>query len=373
MSESTALTADQALALASTERGGEALVADLLAARNAAALAALADRASGVTRKAARRALNVLRSRGVAIPEAARVARVGGTEEEELEAFLLPPDTTGMQVVTVAARSGSGRVRAAVVYLDPALGLARVDNLPLTQSRLRDHLAGLAPGSGLTAVRVPVPFARDRIRVAREAGRARGLAEPLGVTTALPLLEPPPAEPPPHPFDEEGLVLDAEDARELATRSGALHQLPEFRAWLPSASAVQELLVAAGNGLAGGEADEARVSAALTSEVLAATDRYFGEELRAELVRRMKDAALAVLAREGEARALEVAATIDVISRCGLVTDPPRDVPFLRGFFEKALAVMAGSSGGRLRIPVPRVAPTAAGEPAAADAPAATP
>ena len=48
----------------------------------------------------------------------------------------------------------------------------------------------------------------------------------------------------------------------------------------------------------------------------------------------------------------------------GLVTNPPRDVPFLRAFFDKAVAMMLAQGGGKLRIPVP----TAGLNPAAPDA-----
>jgi hypothetical protein len=90
----------------------------------------------------------------------------------------------------------------------------------------------------------------------------------------------------------------------------------------------------------------------LQEEVLAATDRYFTPELREELVRSMKDAALSVLTRLGEATALEVVATMKTIENAGLITDPPQEIGFLRGFFDKALSLLLAQNGGRLRIPV---------------------
>jgi hypothetical protein len=173
------------------------------------------------------------------------------------------------------------------------------------------------------------------------------------MTTAHSLLEPLPAEPPPHPFDEEGLELADEDAIETAKTSGQLHNVPEFRSWLPSNAAMQEILLNVGQKLTPGETPEPGVvTEHLQAEVLSATDRYFTPEVRDELVRRMKDSALSVLAREGEQKALEVAAAIQTIAKCGLVTNPPRDVPFLRTFFDKAVALMIAQGSGRLRIPV---------------------
>jgi hypothetical protein len=66
----------------------------------------------------------------------------------------------------------------------------------------------------------------------------------------------------------------------------------------------------------------------------------------------MKDSALSVLGRDGKEKALEVVAAIGAIERSGLITDPPREVPFLRAFFDKALAVLAAQGGGQLRVPV---------------------
>ena len=98
----------------------------------------------------------------------------------------------------------------------------------------------------------------------------------------------------------------------------------------------------------------------LEAEIASATDRYFSPERRTELTLAMKDSALSVLSREGEQRALEVAAVMKVVQSCGLITDPPHEVPFLRGFFEKAVSLLLAQGGGSLRIPVPRAAAPAA-------------
>jgi hypothetical protein len=161
----------------------------------------------------------------------------------------------------------------------------------------------------------------------------------------------------PHPLDAEGLELGDDDEKELAKKSAALHNVPEFGGWLPTRTAVDELLSKLGETLTPGvEADPKVVQERLTEEVGAATDRYFTPERRADLVALMKDSALSILAREGESRALEVIATVRTVERCGLITDPPREVPFLRGFFDKAVAVLAAQGGGQLRIPVKRQA-----------------
>ncbi|MBE7479378.1 MAG: hypothetical protein HS104_05250 [Polyangiaceae bacterium] len=66
----------------------------------------------------------------------------------------------------------------------------------------------------------------------------------------------------------------------------------------------------------------------------------------------MKDSALSILAREGEQKALEVAATISCIESRGILSDAPHEVGFLKGFFEKAVSLLLAQGGGSLRIPV---------------------
>ena len=82
------------------------------------------------------------------------------------------------------------------------------------------------------------------------------------------------------------------------------------------------------------------------------------------LALRMKDSALSVIARLGELAGLQVAAVIHVIQGAGLITNPPSDVKFLTGYFDKALALLAAQQGGQLRIPIPRA--VSAAQPAAA-------
>lgn len=349
---------------------GDSLVQAWVAAGNAGAVAEVAERGDGAARKSARRALNVLRSRGIAIPERKRVAVLAsGEATETVEAWMMAPDSGGMQLFAVTSRGSSGRYRASFVYLHGSLGVARVDNTTMSQSQLKEYFAKVLPGAGYGATPVPVEWARYRIADARRIQAERKLAEPLGFTTAAPLLGPVPSGSVSHPFDDEGLELSDEDAAELAKSSGALHNTPEFRGWLPTNTAMQELLVNVGSKLTPGETPDPQVvTDHLQSEVSAATDRFFSPEVREELIRRMKDSALSALARDGEQRALEIAGAMKTIQKCGLVTDPPRDVPFLKAFFDKAVALMLAQSGGRLRIPVPAALATDQPADAGADA-----
>jgi hypothetical protein len=346
---------DAALAAATKAGdGAEALVEAWVKAGNAGAVNEVAERGSGKARKAARRGLNVLKARGVSIPDRTRVASLGGSKEQIIEeGWLVAPDTQGTSVVAVATRTTTSRARVVFAFLNPSVGVYRVSNAELSQSQLKEALAQSAPGGAYRPVSVPVAWARKRIADARNLQKEKQIPEPLGLTSAEPLLSPVPTEAVPHPLDATGAAVAGEGDKELAANSGALHNLPEFAAWLPTREAVDELLAKVGETLEPGkEADAKVVQERLGEEVGAATDRYFTPERRADLAGLMKDSALSVLARDGEGPARDVLAAIGAIERCGLITDPPREVPFLRAFFDKAIAVLAAQGGGQLRIPV---------------------
>ena len=349
-------TADSAL-LALEQAGDSApdLVGEWVKRGNAAAVATAADRSSGIVRKTARRGINVLKSRGVAIPERRRVARVGGAEAAIVqEAWLLAPDANGSVVLVLAERSRTSRYLSTTVVLNDSFGLQRVETGECSQSQLRDAMARLHPGADYKPIQVPPEWVRWRIAAARRLGEQRSVPEPLGLSSAAKLLEPVPEQAPPHPLEEEGLVLSDEDAKELAKTSGRLHALPEFRGWFPPKEAVDEMMLRVGETVKPGtEPDQADLQQAIDQETCAATDRYFSPQRREQLAQLMHDSALSVLQRAGEQPALDVVATIKAIESAGLITDPPHEVPFLRAFFDKAIAVMIAQGGGQLRIPIP--------------------
>ncbi len=348
-------SADTALA-ALTQAGATAtaLVQEWIRRGNAAAVAVAAEKSAGPTRKAARRGLNVLKSRGVAIPQRQHIAKVGGEATEVTqEAWLMAPDTTGSLLVVIASRAPTRRYLSTSVVLHDMLGLQRIETAELSQSQLKESMARVLPGAEYKPVSVPVEWARWRIAEARKRNRERGIPLPLGLDSASRLLEPAPTKAPPHPLDEEGLVLSEADAQEMSKTSGRLHALPEFRAWFPSRSAVEEMMLKVGETLTPGqEPDQADLQQTLEQEIRAATDRYFSPQRREQLAGWMQDSALSVLQRAGEQPALEVVAAIKAIRAAGLITNPPHEIPFLRAFFDKAVGLMVAQGGGQLRIPI---------------------
>jgi hypothetical protein len=321
---------------------------------NAAAIQEVAERGSGPARKLARRALNVLKSRGVKAPAPQRKTNLVEIKLAEPIAWMLPPDGAGFLLLAVIRPASDGSCRASIVTLGET-GVFRIENTETTLAKLEQSFAKALPGSGLSAVPVPVDWARHRIATARAAQRISGVPEPLGFINAVALLETALDTTPEHPFDAEGFEFSAEDATTLAVDSGALHYLPEFRTWLPSQVAVEQLLVAVGKQIPAGTSPETNeVSEYLKTAMLDATDSYFTASVRYAVAQRMRDSAISVMARDGESVALKLAATIQVVA--GEEPKNARDIPFLCAFFEKAVSVLMAQSGGKLNIPLSRPA-----------------
>ncbi|MGE5788171.1 MAG: hypothetical protein ACM3ZE_26485 [Myxococcales bacterium] len=363
--DSSLLSATAEEAVDALQRAGDRaahLIDAWKAQPNAAALAEAAERAPGNLRKLARRALSILKSRGVAIPAKVRVSSLQvAPVDTKVEAFVLPPDAAGGIVVVLASRTPTRRYRSAFVYLHDQMGIRRVEVGEQSQSQLREAMSRLVPGGAVKPVSVAVDWVRYRVAKARAQHQVHGIPQPLGLTTATSLLEPVPTDAPAHPLDAHRLEPTAEDIGAARTDSSGLHRLPEFRAWLPSKEAVDQLLAHVGEGIIPGEEPtQEQLSKLVEAATIAMTDRFFAPQVRESLVTTMKDAALSVLSREGRASAMQVVAAMQAISECGLITNPPHEVGFLRGFFEKAVAVLLAQGQGSLRIPVRRAAPPAA-------------
>ena len=346
-------SADEALAaLAQAQTQATALVEEWVRRGNAEAVQAVAEGGSGIHRKTARRGLSVLRSRGIRLPERKRVAQLGKKADETVEAWLLPPYPDGTVVIVIASHAPASRYHAGFFILDDTEGLKQVDYGELSQSQLKETF-----GRGLLPIQKPIPvsvaWARSRVIAARGHHDAKH-PEPLGMGRAAFLLGEQEGLVEEHPFDQEGLELADDDARERAKACESLHGLSEFAHWMAPEEAVDELLLELGQHLTSGtEPEEQQLRDWLEEEVNAATDRFFLPERRDDLLRAMRDGALGVLQREGEQRALDVVAVMSCIRNAGLITDPPHEVEFLRVFFHKALSLRQARDGGNLRIPVP--------------------
>lgn len=349
-------SADQALrTLEQAGANATRLVEEWVKAGNAAAVQVTAEHGTGAARKSARRGLNVLKSRGVALPPPApRVGRIGSDVVGPRQAWLLPPDPNGVVGIVLADPLPSGSYQACSVFFRENREILRVQSGQLSLSRLDKNMRESLGGSGYGPVPVPWAWAQWRLVERRAWHAERKVAEPLGWMGAEKLLEGHPTEAPPHPFEDERLKPPPEAVEELARNSASLHQWPEFRSWLPGERSLQEMLLHIGRkfGPTPPTAKE-EIDPIVREQVIAATDRYFTPERRAVLANRMLDSGLSVLHRLGEDAARHLQAVIQTIRGAGLITNPPSGVGFLCAFFDKAMAVLAAQQGGRLRVPIP--------------------
>ena len=347
-------------AITTAGEGAAALVDAWLAASNVEAIVEVveSDDVAGSARKAARRALNVLRSRGVAIPERRHVVKMDDRAEVSIEATMIPPDGSGTFSLSITSRDASGRYRIAEVIIREPLGILQAGSGWLSGSQLKEGRARAMEGLGVPPVVVPVEWARYRIAESRKLNAASRQVLPLGLEACRELIEAADAEVA-HPLAALDATLTAEQVTAAVTDSAQLHNEPEMRAWLPDRGALDEMLQKVGERLgADGVGDAAKVDEALREEIDAATDRFFSPEVRAIVARRLTDAALSVRSRKGEGGAVAVLSVARGIRDAGLITAPPREIPFLTGFFNKALSILAQQGGGQLRVPV--AAPVAA-------------
>ncbi|HEU4533711.1 MAG TPA: hypothetical protein VFS00_06320, partial [Polyangiaceae bacterium] len=182
------LSAGDGAALATVASLGADEQADLIDAwvsrGNAAAVAAVAreDEAPSPARKAARRALNVLKARGVTIPERPTQARpFAQAAGSTLEATFSPPDPTGTALVSFLTRTPGRDTRVVDVVIREGAGVAEVREGFTSGSRLREWAQENKRRVGFTSVPVPLEWARWRVAAAREQNAKSGLLLPLNV------------------------------------------------------------------------------------------------------------------------------------------------------------------------------------------------
>jgi hypothetical protein len=274
-----------------------------------------------------------------------------------------------MTFFSVTQRLAGGRYRVADIVLREPLGILHASSGRLPGKQIRRWKARVEARLGAAPVEVPLDWARYRVAEARKQNDKSGQVLPLGLDGCQGLFTPVPADPPQHPIADLEQGIDAAGIAQAVAGSAALHNEPELRGWLPDRPALDALLrqVGAKLGPSGGS-DQKVVDTTLAEELDAATDRFFTPELRAALADRMRDSALSVRRRAGDAAARQVLCVARAVREAGIITSPPHEIPFLVSFFRKAIAVLARQGDGRVQVPVPRPAPGEAGQPSASPA-----
>lgn len=324
---------------------------------NAAAVAAIAadEAAPGAARRAAKRGLAVLRSRGVTIPSAPKREARADAAGSSVEVTMRAPDGSGTRGFVFSQREPDGRFRIAEVIVQDGLGVVYAGAGWLSASGLKEAGKRVQQNRGAAPVAVPVPWARHEIAEAKKQNAASSQPLPLELARCKELVEPPPSEAPQHPLAELESTIDDAQATAMAATSMLLYQEPELGSWVAERRAVDDMLQQLGQRLgAEGANDPQKAGELLREEVLAAVDRFFASDARDRVVDRLRDVALSIRARKGDEAAKTVLGVAKAVKSAGLITQPPREIPFLVGLFDRAVSVLA--QNGQLRIPSPRTA-----------------
>jgi hypothetical protein len=290
---------------------GAALVELLLDRGDAGRLVALRERAPDkATRKAAGKALYSLKSRGVAIPDAAptRVATVGRFVEEPHSSHLIAPDSTGAMMILCGAVGLDGRAAGVFSGVEDGAGL-RLQNLTILHPMTgREHRRWLETFGGTqVATRIDAQDARSLLALAAaEHASAARLPASWGPAAALLGLPEEPVAPLEHPAwrfatqeEREGLgALEETAVRTMWTAARGF-------GWPPS-EAELETLFEKFSALAESTLliDRGQIRPQIERLIESASDRFFVPERRLRFARRFEAHALDAFSRGDRSLAL---------------------------------------------------------------------
>src|SRR5512137_2883649 len=283
--------------------------------------------------KEAKRALHVLRTRGVSVPEPQRAPAPlpSLAAEEVFPSYASTVDGQGERAIWIARNVPGRGVEVGQAVVSDVLGLLELQVGVLGRKEYRTFGKEIGErGQAMGVAELDPGHARAIVTEARRRNDGSGRPVPEGADAWLSRVGPgtpvpdPAATLPPLPGEEEGLALAA---------SGGLHALPMLRGWLADEGALRALAarldeLAAAAGSAGDAERASRVEGAIAEAVEAWLDAPCRQRLAARLFTvgvHMKSMGL-------EDRAAAAAAAARALS-AGV---PGRDVPFAREMVEKA-------------------------------------
>lgn len=321
-----------------SEAEGAALVALLVERGDAARLVRLGESPDKALAKRARKAVHLLRTRGVQPPKAApRQYRPEGpyapAEELSLASLI---DGHGERVVWLVRRGDDGFdiYEAQLSDTRGILGFT-VANAP--RREWRPHAARVLADQQLGVARISERHARQLIEEGYQRTLAAGRVPPEEFARArLGMGHFEPEER--HPALDAAPPYPVEEAR---GRLGELHALPEVRTWIPPEDALPALDLEVGN-IATSKliVDPAQRREQLAAAVLKVAEAALTPAYRALLGGRLRETAylLSQRGRLDEARLASTAAALTLDPAVGAA-----DNPFVRRLFEKVVRVPDGA------------------------------
>lgn len=324
---------EDALALAWPLAGAVARAA--VSAGRADLLAALAGHASREVAKEARRGLHVLRSRGLEVPEPARAApppAPAPAPEPPLAAYASAIDGHGERAIWLPRTVPGKGVEVGQAVISDERGLVDLQVVLLGRKEWRTAVREiLERGASMGVGEIDGDEARSLVASARARNEEAKVRVPEGADRWLAQLGP--AGPPPDPAARFP-ALPEEEEREALSASGALHDLPLLRGWLPEEEFLREVAR---------QLDEVAVSPLYLDQgqrqgqaarlVAQAAERYFSDPPRRTRLSRRLFAAAGHLESTGDGAGARAAAAA---ARALAADAPPLSIPFARRLVEKA-------------------------------------
>jgi hypothetical protein len=296
-------------------------------------LAALAGHASKEVSKEAKRALHLLRARGVAVPEPPRppAPAPAAPPEPPLPSYATVVDGHGERAVWLARSVPGKGIEIAQAVVSDTRGLLEAQVGMLGRKEWRAFAKGLLErGAAMGVAEIDRERAKGIVSAARALNDASGQRVPEGADLWLARVGP--GVPPPDPA--EGFPPLADDAeREALAASGALHDLPLLRGWLADEDTLRQLAAKLDEiSVSPLYIDDRQRAEQMARTLSDAVETYFDAPRRAALAGRLFAVAEHLRASGDEPHARSAAAAARAL-RAGT---PPAAVPFARLLVEKA-------------------------------------
>jgi len=311
-----------------------------------AALAALPDKALS---KEAKRWLHVLRTRGVAVPEAPRPAAPAPVQaaEEVFPCYASSIDGQGERAVWIARNVPGRGVEVGQAVISDVHGLQELQVGVLGRKEYRTFGKDIAErGQAMGVGEMDPAHARGLVADARRRNDASGKQVPEGADAWLTRVGP--GTPPPEPATALP-PLSAEDEKAALGASGDLHTLPMLRGWLADETHLRTLAATldrlqASKG-AGGEPQGVKD---VETAVAGTLEAWLDPACRERLSSRLFSVAIHFHGMGLPDRAAQAAAA----ARALAAGAPGADVPFARRMVEKAFPAGGAASPAPAAAPV---------------------
>jgi hypothetical protein len=310
---------------------GARLVELLRARGDAERLARLGDAADKALAKQARRALHLLRARGVkAPPPRKREFRPAGPHASAEELSLASTiDGRGERIVWLV-RSAPDGFDVFEAQLSDTRGLLGFTAAHAPRREWRQHAARVVGDERLAVGRISERHARALVEQGYQRTLAAGRVPPEEFARARLSLGhfEPEAE---HPSLALAPPLPLDEAR---GRLASLHELPELRTWIPPEELLPELDLAIGNIATSKLVIDPAQRREQLAEIDKLADRALDAPLRARYVERLRESAY-LLAVRGKLEAARLASTAAALTADEGVAG--RENPFVVQLFAKVV------------------------------------